>query len=168
MRHYFHRHQPFSSFTKALLAGFGGCLAIGILSFLTTHTGYALMMAPFGASCVLLFSLPNSPLSQPMNVFFGHLASALVGLLCATLLPDIWWAVALAVGGAISVMALLRITHPPAGADPIVVFAAHARLAISVHAGCAGIAVVDRLRRAVSSQSRASLSDAQIQLRKSL
>ncbi|MVA24738.1 HPP family protein [Agrobacterium vitis] len=126
MRHYFHRHQPFSSFTKALLAGFGGCLAIGILSFLTTHTGYALMMAPFGASCVLLFSLPNSPLSQPMNVFFGHLASALVGLLCATLLPDIWWAVALAVGGAISVMALLRITHPPAGADPIVVFAAHA------------------------------------------
>ena len=30
-------------------------------------TGHALLMAPFGAACVLLFSVPSSPLSQPQD-----------------------------------------------------------------------------------------------------
>jgi CBS-domain-containing membrane protein len=81
-------------------------------------------MAPFGASCVLLFSLSGSPLSQPANVIGGHFISTLVGLVLRLLFPNEWWAAALAVGLAIALMSALRITHPPAGADPLVVFAA--------------------------------------------
>jgi len=37
-------------------------------------------------------------------------------------MPPEWWAVSLAVGVVIAVMAMLRVTHPPAGADPVVIF----------------------------------------------
>ncbi|MEJ0095778.1 MAG: HPP family protein [Methylocella sp.] len=108
-----------------LLAGSGGAVAIGLLSFIAYHTGQPLVMAPFGASCVLLFYVPNSPLSQPVNVVGGHLLATFVGLLLRQYLPDTWWGAAFAVGLAISLMGAFRVTHPPAGADPIVVFATH-------------------------------------------
>lgn len=117
------RHQPPANITVAMLAGLGGALGIGVLGALTSLTTLALIMAPFGASCVLLFSVATSPLSQPANVIGGHLVSAVVGMVMMWLLPETWWAVALAVGAAISAMALLRVTHPPAGANPLVIFA---------------------------------------------
>lgn len=116
------RQQPPVPVKTALLAGFGGAAAIGVLGMAST-IGTPLLMAPFGASCVLLFSAPKSPLSQPANVVFGHAVSALVGLLCLAMFPAHWGAVAVAVGIAISAMALLRVTHPPAGANPLVIFA---------------------------------------------
>jgi CBS-domain-containing membrane protein len=125
MRHYFARSQPPGGFRNVSLAGAGGAVAIAVLGSLTYYTGHPLLMAPFGASCVLLFSVPNSPLSQPVNVVCGHLLATFVGLLLRQYLPDPWWAAALAVGLAISLMAAFRVTHPPAGADPIVVFATH-------------------------------------------
>ncbi len=125
MRHYFSRHQSPCGVRNVSLAGAGGAVAIGVLGSLTYYTGHPLLMAPFGASCVLLFSVPNSPLSQPVNVVCGHLLATLVGLLLRQYLPDTWWAAALAVGLAIALMAAFRVTHPPAGADPIVVFATH-------------------------------------------
>lgn len=119
------RHQAVIPIRAVMLSGIGGMLAIGILGVLTTYLGAPLLMAPFGASCVLLFSLPASPLSQPINVVGGHMVATLVGLLLRWYLPDAWWAAALAVGLAIALMNGLRVTHPPAGADPLVVFAAH-------------------------------------------
>ncbi|MCC6927189.1 HPP family protein [Novosphingobium sp.] len=65
-----------------------------------------------GASAVLTFVLPASPLAQPWPVIGGHLASAIVGLMCQTLLGPAWFTTALAVGAA---MSLLRSLHPPAG-----------------------------------------------------
>lgn len=106
-----------------MLAGLGGLTAIGVVGASTAYGHTPLVMAPFGASCVLLFSVPASPLSQPANVIGGHVIATLVGLVLRLLLPDAWWAAALAVGIAIALMAALRVTHPPAGADPLVVFA---------------------------------------------
>lgn len=123
MRTFLARRQPRQSFRSALIAGLGGLIAIGAVGALTVHARTPLVMAPFGASCVLLFSLPMSPLSQPANVVGGHVVATLIGLLLRLLLPNEWWAAALAVGLAIAVMAALRLTHPPAGADPLVVFA---------------------------------------------
>ncbi|HEY9078824.1 MAG TPA: HPP family protein [Magnetovibrio sp.] len=80
------------------------------------------LIAPFGASCVLLFSVPKSPLSQPVNVIGGHLAASALSIALRGFLPPEWWAISLAVGAAIALMAMLRITHPPAGADPVVIF----------------------------------------------
>ena len=47
---------------------------------MTEGAGMPLLMAPFGASCVLLFAVPNSPLSQPANVIGGHAVATLAGL----------------------------------------------------------------------------------------
>ena len=71
----------------ALLAGAGASMAIALLGWLDLSWQLTLLMAPFGASCVLLFSLPQSPLARPQNVLGGHLLSATLGLL-VQLLPD--------------------------------------------------------------------------------
>lgn len=123
MRPFFHRLQAAQPLRTSLIAGIGGVLAIGGVGALTAYAHAPLIMAPFGASCVLLFSVPASPLSQPANVIGGHFVATLAGLLLRLILPNEWWAAAIAVGLAIAVMAALRVTHPPAGADPLVVFA---------------------------------------------
>jgi len=123
MKRFLIRHQPAVAPSSWFIAGIGGIIAIGLLGALTTYSSAFLLMAPFGASCVLLFSVPASPLSQPMNVVGGHLLATAIALAATYLLPDTWWAVAIAVGLAIAAMGALRVTHPPAGADPIVVFA---------------------------------------------
>jgi CBS-domain-containing membrane protein len=69
MRRFITLHQPRNDMRKTVLAGLGGAVAIGFLGFLTISSGHALLMAPFGASCVLLFSVPASPLSQPCFAF---------------------------------------------------------------------------------------------------
>jgi CBS-domain-containing membrane protein len=124
MRAFFLRHQPSPSFRHIVLAGLGGLITIAIVGALSSYAGTPLLMAPFGASCVLLYSVHASPLSQPLNVVAGHFVSTAIGLALRQVLPNEWWAVALAVGLAIAMMSALRITHPPAGADPLVVFAA--------------------------------------------
>lgn len=116
------RHQPGQSLAVVVKAGVGGLLAIGTVAWLSHVAGNPLLMAPFGATCVLLFSVPNSPLSQPANVFGGHIVSTAIGLLLHMFLPVEWWSLGLAVGLSIAAMAALRVTHPPAGADPLVVF----------------------------------------------
>lgn len=126
MKSFFHRHQAPVAPHMSLKAGLGGLLAIGMVAWLSQASGMPWLMAPFGATCVLVFGLPASPLSQPANVIGGHLLSTALGLLAATLLPDAWWAGAVAVGLAIALMQMLRVTHPPAGADPLVVLAGHA------------------------------------------
>ncbi|MBJ3787765.1 HPP family protein, partial [Bacillus sp. OA1] len=63
----------------------------------------------------------NAPLSQPRNIIGGHLISTFIGLSIYHLFGNEYWTIALAVGMAIAVMMLTRTTHPPAGADPIIV-----------------------------------------------
>ncbi|WP_321393056.1 HPP family protein [Emcibacter sp.] len=100
---------------------FGGAVAISLLGLVTSTSGVPLLMAPFGASCVLVFGLPKSPLAQPRNVIGGHILTALTGFIFLYLFGDSWWAMGLAVGTAIALMQLTRTTHPPAGANPILV-----------------------------------------------
>ncbi|MFW8593486.1 HPP family protein [Cribrihabitans neustonicus] len=134
--------RPRAPLFPALAAGFGGILAIASLSLLPQQAELMLLMAPFGASCVLLFLVPASPLSQPANVIGGHAVAALIGLAANALLPDSGWAMALAVGLAITAMALLRLTHPPAGADPLVVFASDPGLGFLLFPVISGAAVL--------------------------
>jgi CBS-domain-containing membrane protein len=108
---------------EALLAGLGGALAIGVLALCARVAVTPLIIAPFGASCVLLFAVPASPLAQPRNVIGGHILSSLVGLGALALLGPSPVAMAVGVGVAIAAMRLTGTLHPPAGADPIVVAA---------------------------------------------
>jgi CBS domain-containing membrane protein len=74
------------------------------------------IVAPMGASAVLVFCLPASPLAQPWSVVIGNTVSALVGVACAHLIGTSSAAAASAVGLAIVAMVASRSLHPPGGA----------------------------------------------------
>lgn len=75
-----------------------------------------LLVAPVGASAVLLFAVPASPLAQPWPILGGNVISALVGLLVARAIPDPAIAAGVGVASAIAAMSLTRSLHPPGGA----------------------------------------------------
>lgn len=107
-----------------LLAWLGGVMAIRAVAGLAHTLSAMLVLGSFGASCVLIFGFPDSPLSQPRNVVFGHLISSLTGLCFLELFGPTWWPVALAVGTAIALMLLTRTAHAPAGSNPVIIFLA--------------------------------------------
>jgi CBS domain-containing membrane protein len=76
----------------------------------------ALLIAPLGASAILLFAVPASPLAQPWPLLGGNVIAALIGVACARWIGDPLLAATLALGCAIGAMFLLRCVHPPAGA----------------------------------------------------
>ena len=108
---------------KALIAGFLSAFTIGVLTVLTYKSTLGYFLAgSFGSSMVLLFGFPESPFAQPKNVFFGHLITALIGIIFVNYIPlPIYINIALAVGAGIFFMIILNVVHPPAGGNPIIV-----------------------------------------------
>ncbi|MBA4305900.1 MAG: HPP family protein [Sphingopyxis sp.] len=101
------------------------CLGAGLGVFIAAVAGLGIqnmwpalpfLIAPIGASAVLVFAVPTSPLAQPWPVFGGNVLSAAVGVTVAHIIPDPLLAVGLAVALAILAMSLLRCLHPPSGA----------------------------------------------------
>jgi CBS domain-containing membrane protein len=95
-----------------------GLLLAGLLTRLTLGEtlGAAFLIAPMGASAVLLFAVPASPLAQPWSIIGGNLSAALIGVTCSMLVGDTLMAAAVAGALAIGAMFLLRCLHPPSGA----------------------------------------------------
>ena len=108
---------------QSILAGLFSIITIGILTLLTYKTDFGVfLIASFGSSMVLLFGYPESPFAQPKNVFFGHLLTALVGLIFLKFFSlPIFITIPLAVGFGVGLMILFNVTHPPAGGNPIIV-----------------------------------------------
>ncbi|MFN3586224.1 MAG: HPP family protein [Moraxellaceae bacterium] len=106
---------------RALLGGLGAFLAILLLQGLAELIRQPLLLAPFGASCVLLFLAPGSEFSRTRNLLAGYAIGTVAGFAVLWLWPGAWWSVALAVGGTIALMRLSHTVHPPAGAHPIVI-----------------------------------------------
>ncbi|WP_145925167.1 HPP family protein [Bordetella sp. H567] len=73
-------------------------------------------IAPMGASAVLAFAAPASPLAQPWSLVAGNISAALVGVFFAQWIPEPGLAAACAAAAAIAVMFSLRCLHPPSGA----------------------------------------------------
>jgi CBS-domain-containing membrane protein len=101
----------------------GVFLAIVFLGAMLDRTSLPLLIAPFGASTLLLFGRPQSPLAQPANVIGGYLICAASAFLSAAFLPGVLWATAASLAIALASMSRLRVTHPPAGALPLIAFA---------------------------------------------
>lgn len=120
-----------------LLRGGLGALAGIAIAALTARAvpgGPALLpyiVAPMGATAVLLFAAPASPLAQPWPVLAGNTVSTLVGVTAGRLLTDVALAASVAVGTAIVAMMLLRCVHPPGGACAL--FAAVGAPAVTAH-----------------------------------
>jgi CBS domain-containing membrane protein len=108
---------------RACVGAFFGLLVAGVLSqMMNAGNGTAAyLIAPLGASAVLAFCLPGSPLAQPWSVIGGNVISGLVGITCVLLLGDSAPVAALAACVAISAMFALRCLHPPGGAVALTV-----------------------------------------------
>lgn len=98
----------------------GGAAALAILAVVGLSTWLLpaplFVIAAVGASSVLIFVLPASPLAQPWSVFGGYVVSATIGVAMARWVPHEPVAAGLAVGIAIVAMLGLRCLHAPAGA----------------------------------------------------
>lgn len=111
-------------------AATGAALGLAITALLCQlladgHAQTVWMVAPLGASAVLVFAIPASPLAQPWAVVGGNTLSALVGIAAVRWLPDPAWAGAAAVGAAIGLMFALRCLHPPGGAAALLAVLTH-------------------------------------------
>ena len=116
-----------------LLGGVGAGVTIAILAYITfqsilADTNYGLWLAAsFGSSVVVVFGYPDNEFSQPKNVLLGHLLCALIGIIFVTLFKItqdrtiFFLAIGLAVGFSVMLMMALKITHPPAGGNTIVI-----------------------------------------------
>jgi CBS-domain-containing membrane protein len=114
-----------ASHGEKLLSAVGAFL--GILGVLTISQAVldsqatALLVTSMGASAVLLFAAPHSPLSQPWPVLGGHMVASAIGITCVLLVDDVLAAAALAVALSIAAMYYLRCLHPPGGGAALAV-----------------------------------------------
>lgn len=111
-------HIDGSERLRACIGALLGLLLTGIATHFAigSSSNIPLLIAPMGASAVLLFAVPASPLAQPWALIGGNLVSALIGVACTKLLSDPLAAASLAAAGAIAAMFALRCLHPPSGA----------------------------------------------------
>lgn len=112
---------------RVVAGAFAGILLTASVGRLLAGTplASAWLMAPLGASAVLVFAAPASPLAQPWAVVGGNVSSALIGLTCAIWVPDVALAAALAVATAIAAMFAMRCLHPPGGATALLAVLTH-------------------------------------------
>lgn len=113
---------------RAILGGAIGVLLTALIShWLLNVLGLSpWLLAPLGASTVLVFAAPASPLAQPWAVVGGNTVSAIVGVLSSLWINDVTWAAAVAVSMAIAMMFVLRCLHPPGGAMALLAVLVHA------------------------------------------
>ena len=104
----------------SLLACFCSIFFIALMTkIVSPWPGYPMIVASMGASAIILFFIPGSPLAQPWPFVGGQLVSAVVGVACALNIQETSTAAATAVGGSVLLMLLFRCLHPPAAATSL-------------------------------------------------
>jgi len=116
---------PGVSLSEVFWSWIGAFFGIGAVAFvnynLLSESDLIMLIGSFGASAVLLYGAPKSPLAQPRNLLGGHVISALIGVACYQMLAShLWLAAALAVATAIGMMHLTKTLHPPGGATALI------------------------------------------------
>lgn len=103
---------------RACLGALFGIAVTGAISHALLGDSHATLwlVAPMGASAVLAFAVPASPLAQPWSIVGGNVVAAVIGVSCAKLIPVPVLAAALGVCLAIGAGFALRCLHPPSGA----------------------------------------------------
>ncbi|MCW2289088.1 HPP family protein [Leucobacter luti] len=112
--------QPRLPWRRLLPAVAGIALLVALLGLLGRADDHIALFLGFAPSCLLVFLLPEAPVSQPAAVIGGSVVSAVVGVIAAYTLPFTWWSAALAAAVATVAMAALRIIHPPAVAVAVI------------------------------------------------
>ena len=108
--------QPYFKYEKILLSFLGAFISINILSIVCIYENQSLLIAPFGASTVLLFGVEESPLAQPRNLIMGNFLGGISAVISFNCFGNNYFSCGLAVEIAIALGQLFRCLHPPAGA----------------------------------------------------
>ncbi len=111
----------------------GAFIGLGTIAFLQykafPQQELVFLIGSFGASCVLVYGVIESPLAQPRNLVGGHLVSAIVGVSIQKLLPElVWIAAPLAVALSIVLMQVTKTLHPPGGATALIAVTGSAQI----------------------------------------
>ena len=108
--------QPYFKYREILISSLGAFIAINILAIVCIYKDQSLLIAPFGASTVLLFGAEESPLAQPRNLIMGNLFGGFSAVFSFNCFGNNSFSCGLAVAIAIALGQLFRCLHPPAGA----------------------------------------------------
>ncbi|WP_336990930.1 HPP family protein [Leucobacter sp. VD1] len=122
LRDVFLPNQPRLPWRRLVLAALGVAVVVAMLGLLGESVALLPLFVGFAPTCMLVFALPEAPVSQPAAVIGGQLVAALVGVAGALVLPVHWWSIALVAGCPVAAMAVLRIIHPPAIANTVLAF----------------------------------------------
>ena len=119
------KSPPRASLSDIIWSWVGAFLGIGAVAFLNYNTlegtDMVMVVGSFGATAVLLYGAPKSPLAQPRNLIAGHIISAIIGVATYQLLHAPMWVVAsVAVATAIAIMHATKTLHPPGGATALI------------------------------------------------
>ena len=99
---------------------------IMLLKYLGDATNHPLMIAPFAATLMLIFSVTHSPFVRTKNIVGGYIAGSLSAIALYKLFGANIWTLAASAGLTVLVMEITHTLHPPAAALPIVMVSDHA------------------------------------------
>jgi len=106
---------------EPIISALGAFLCISLIAFINSYDDFNIwLIPPFGATMVLVMAVHESPLAQPKNIFFGHILSAISGVLIYFFLGMSFLSIGLAVAISVWAMMITKTIHPPAGANPII------------------------------------------------
>jgi len=127
---YFGGDQPAVSWAERVRSSAGALVGLMVVFTIAKLLGELAgidewLMASLGASALLVFALPGSPMAQPWAVIAGNTLSALVGITIFLMIPEPLIAMPIAASLAILGMFTLRCLHPPAAAVALIVILGH-------------------------------------------
>jgi CBS domain-containing membrane protein len=122
--------QPLTGWTERIRSSFGALLGLMLVLFIAKLLGelsgsQKWLMASLGASALLVFALPQSPLAQPWAVIVGNVSSALVGITCFNWISEPLLAMPIAAASSIMSMFFMRCLHPPSAALAMIPILGH-------------------------------------------
>ena len=157
LRRLLSRHEPKRSLLQQIKAVLGAVIGLGIVGMLAAVTSMPLLFAPLGPTALLVFAEPEMPTAQPVNVMAGYFIATTFATLAEIWLPGAWWGAIFAVGLTMTLMLLLRVTHPPAVSVPLVVLSSPqdpVRLFVVLLAGCTVLLLVAALHHRLPPRAR--------------
>jgi len=108
-----------------LSAGIASIITMGVALVMLDLERVPYLLASLGGSCVILFGIPDNVMAQPRSFIGGHFVGTTVGLIFSHTFGGGMFTMACAVGTAIALIMVTDTIHSPAGADPLIVMAAH-------------------------------------------
>lgn len=113
------RHEPRHDWRVHAKSVAGTTASVTLIGGLAVMTGLPLLLAPLGPTALVVFSQPQSPGAQPINIFAGYFIGTVLSVLAMQVVPEPWWLATLCVGLTMLAMLVLRVTHAPAAAVPL-------------------------------------------------